>query len=158
MRKYAVLTALVLACLAGRAGEALGQPPGTPAPAAAVANQAFDHLKDALAGGKWEPLFDLLADDIEFWFPTGKYAGRHQGKTEAVEFFRYVASVFPQGLRVIEVVRRTGSGSTFVFEFVDEGALRGEPYRNRVAISLDVCGAKICGYREYFGSDGKPGE
>jgi hypothetical protein len=26
---------------------------------------------------------------------------------------------------------------------------------NRVAISLDVCGEKICAYREYFGSDAK---
>ena len=52
-------------------------------------------------------------------------------------------------------MRRTGSESTFVYEFRDEGLLRGEPYKNRVAISLDVCGPKICGYREYFGSDGK---
>jgi ketosteroid isomerase-like protein len=52
-------------------------------------------------------------------------------------------------------VRRSGGANTFVYEFRDEGTLRGEPYRNRVAISLDVCGGKICGYREYFGSDGK---
>jgi hypothetical protein len=30
-----------------------------------------------------------------------------------------------------------------------------EPYANRIAVSFDVRGNKICGYREYFGSDGK---
>jgi ketosteroid isomerase-like protein len=122
----------------------------------AVADQAFGYLKDALATGKWDPFFGLLADNFEFWFPTGKYIGHHQGKAEAMEFFRYVSTAFPAGLRVTEVLHRSGGGTTFVFEFVDEGSLRGEPYQNRVAISLDVCGAKICGYREYFGSDGKP--
>ena len=72
-----------------------------------------------------------------------------------MEFFNYVSQAFPQGIEIEEVLRETGSGRTFVFEFRDKGSLRGEPYKNRVAISLDVCGDKICGYREYFGSDGK---
>ena len=73
----------------------------------------------------------------------------------AMEFFQYVSSAFAGGIRVVEVLRQSGGGNTFVCEFRDEGTLRGEPYKNRVAISLDVCGDKICGYREYFGSDGK---
>ena len=32
----------------------------------------------------------------------------------------------------------------------------GKPYENLVAISLDVCGEQICGYREYFGLIGPP--
>ena len=121
----------------------------------AVADKAFDGLKQGLATGKWEAFFALLADDFTFWFPTGKYLGQHQGKAQAVEFFQYVSSAFPGGIHVVEVIRQSGSGNTFVYEFRDEGLLRGEPYKNRVAISLDVCGTKICGYREYFGSDGK---
>ena len=31
----------------------------------------------------------------------------------------------------------------------------GKTYKNRVAISLDVRGDKVCAYREYLGSDGK---
>ncbi|MCX6550670.1 MAG: nuclear transport factor 2 family protein [Acidobacteria bacterium] len=120
-----------------------------------VADKAFEGLTQGLATGKWDGFFALLADDFTFWFPTGKYLGQHQGKAQAIEFFSYVSSAFPQGLRVTEVMRRSGSGQTFVYEFRDEGSLRGEPYKNRVAISLDVCGDKICGYREYFGSDGK---
>ena len=154
-------TALLLAGLF-LAGTALTAVPGgrvTPAPPAAdakaVADRAFDGLTQGLASGKWEPFFDLLSDDFTFWFPTGKYLGEHKGKTQAMEFFRYVSSAFPGGIKVVEVMRRSGGGNTFVYEFRDEGTLRGEPYKNRVAISLDVCGDRICGYREYFGSDGK---
>jgi len=31
----------------------------------------------------------------------------------------------------------------------------GEVYKNRVVVSFDIREDKICGYREYFGSDGK---
>jgi ketosteroid isomerase-like protein len=120
-----------------------------------VADKAFDGLTQGLATGRWDAFFAMLTDDFTFWFPTGKYLGQHQGKAQAEEFFKYVSTAFPQGLRVTEVLRRSGGGTTFVYEFRDEGQLRGEPYKNRVAISLDVCGDKICGYREYFGSDGK---
>jgi ketosteroid isomerase-like protein len=129
------------------------QPAATPAKA--VADQAFARFTSALATGAWDPFFELLADDFTFSFPTGKYVGTHKGKAAAMEFFRYVSTAFPAGITVTEVMRRTGNDSTFVFEFRDEGTLRGEPYKNRVAISLDICGSKICGYREYFGSDGK---
>jgi hypothetical protein len=40
-------------------------------------------------------------------------------------------------------------------EFRDEGLMWGNPYKNRVVVSFDVRGGKICGYREYLGSDGK---
>jgi ketosteroid isomerase-like protein len=148
------LTAFALGLAAAAAGPRLLAQPAAP-DARAVADQAFTRLTDGLAGRPWDPFFDLLADDLTFSFPMGKYVGTHQGKAKAVEFFRYVSTAFPKGLTVTEVLRRTGAGTTFVVEFRDEGELRGEPYKNRVAISLDVCGAKICGYREYFGSDGK---
>lgn len=150
--------------LAGTLGFALGlattlaprvlAQPATPG-ARAVADRAFAHLTEALATGAWQPFFDLLAEDVTFSFPMGKYVGSHQGKAKAMEFFRYVSTAFPQGITVTEVLRRTGADTTFVYEFRDEGTLRGQPYKNRVAISLDVCGERICGYREYFGSDGK---
>ena len=57
-----------------------------------------------------------------------------------------------------EVERVTAEDYRVVFEFRDHGSLRGRPYRNVVAISLDVCGEKICGYREYFGLVGPPPE
>lgn len=151
---FAAVFAFVLGAAAAGTPFVLAQPASAPA-ARAVADQAFDRLTGALASGAWDPFFDLLADDFTFSFPTGKYVGTHRGKAKALEFFRFVSTAFPGGITVTEVMRRTGSDSTFVYEFRDEGQLRGEPYKNRVAISLDVCGTKICGYREYFGSDGK---
>ena len=156
-RAAGLLAGIGILLLAALGVSALARPATRPADAPqAGADQAFAHLRSALATGQWEPFFGLLDDNFEFWFPTGKFIGRHKGKSEAVEFFRYVSTAFPGGLRVTEVLHRSGGGTTFVYEFVDEGSLRGEPYQNRVAISLDVCGQKICGYREYFGSDGKP--
>ena len=146
----AVTTLAAVASAVAPTGWAAAAPPPQ-----AVADRAFDGLTQGLATGRWEPFFDLLADDFTFWFPTGKYLGEHKGKAQAMEFFGYVSSAFPSGIKVVEVLRRSGGGTTFVYEFRDEGMLRGEPYKNRVAISLDVCGQKICGYREYFGSDGK---
>ncbi|GEM_PF-1172632 len=120
-----------------------------------VAQRAFDHFRRGLATGQWQPFLDMLSDDFTFYFPTGKYQGLHVGKAKAAEFFHYVASVFTEGVQITEVLRVTADEKTVVFEFRDEGKLHGQMYKNRVAVSLDVCGDKICGYREYFGSDGK---
>lgn len=118
-----------------------------------VAMRAFNHFCVGLASGEWTPFLEMLSDDFSFWFPRGKYKGLNVGKERAREFFSYVSSVFSEGLSVT-LDRVVGSGSTYVFEFRDEGKLRGQPYANRVAIALDVRGDKICAYREYFGLDG----
>lgn len=119
-----------------------------------VAQQAFDHLQHGLITGKWSGFLDMLTEDISIWFPMGKYQGLNAGKERAIVFFQYVAESFPEGLTLI-LDRFTSNETTVVFEFRDEGLLLGKPYKNRVAISFDVRGDKICGYREYFGSDGK---
>ncbi|PMB43694.1 ketosteroid isomerase, partial [Fischerella thermalis CCMEE 5330] len=71
------------------------------------------------------------------------------------EFFQYVTQAFSPGLKLNSLDHVTSNETTVVFEFRDEGMLFGEPYKNRVAVSFDVRGNKICSYREYFGSDGK---
>ena len=120
-----------------------------------VAQRGFEHFKTGLATGQWQLFIDMLADDFTFHFPTGQYKGLNVGKAKAAEFFTYVSMTFKDGLLITDVLHVTGNESSVVFEFKDEGKLRGESYRNRVAVSLDICGEKICGYREYFGSDGK---
>ncbi|MUG99485.1 nuclear transport factor 2 family protein [Scytonema sp. UIC 10036] len=119
-----------------------------------VAHQAFEHFKHGLATGDWNQFLDMVTDDFSFWFPIGKYHGLHEGKEKAREFFQYVSEAFKSGLAVT-LDRVTSNETTVVFEFRDEGQLFGEPYKNRVAVSFDVRGDKICSYREYFGSDGK---
>ena len=122
-------------------------------PTLVVAHTAFGHFSHGLATGAWEPFLSMLADDFTFYFPVGQYHGAHTGMAKAREFFAYVHSVFPGGLAVT-LDRVMSNETTVVFEFRDEGEMRGAPYRNRVAVSFDVRGEQIAGYREYFGSDG----
>lgn len=120
----------------------------------AVAQEAFQHFQNGLASGNWQPFLDRLTDDFSFWFPMGPYHGLNIGKERAAEFFRYVSETFEGGL-VVMCDRITSNETTVVFEIRDEGLMGGNPYKNRVAVSFDVRGDKICAYREYFGSDGK---
>ncbi len=119
-----------------------------------IAYQAFGHFTHGLATGEWQPFVDMLTEDFTFWFPVGKYHGLNTGKERALEFFKYVTETFRPGLS-LTLDRVTSNETTVVFEFRDEGLMRGEPYKNRIAVSFDIRGDKICCYREYFGSDGK---
>jgi ketosteroid isomerase-like protein len=119
-----------------------------------VAQQAFTHFEQGLTTGDWQAFFEMLTDDFSFWFPVGKFLGLNVGKARAIEFFNYVSEVYNEGL-TLTLDRVTSNETTVVFEFRDEGLMWGKPYKNRVAVSFDVRGDKICGYREYLGSDGK---
>jgi ketosteroid isomerase-like protein len=119
-----------------------------------VAHQAFEHFRHGLATGEWQGFLDMLTEDFTFWFPMGKFHGLNVGKERASEFFQYVCESFSGGLTVT-LDHWTSNETTVVFEFRDEGALLGQPYKNRIAVSFDVRDDKICRYREYFGSDGK---
>jgi hypothetical protein len=60
------------------------------------------------------------------------------------------------GVLVGEVSGVTADGNRVVFELSDHGLMFGEPYANKVVISLAVCGELICGQREHFGLVGPP--
>ena len=122
--------------------------------------RAFQRFERGLATGDWSGFVALLSDDFSFQFPAGKWRGRFQGKEKAREFFEYVAAVFPKGLR-LTLDRAHYGETTCVFEFHDWGemVLPGQeprPYKNLVAISIDLRGEEVVSYREYFGSDGQP--
>ncbi|MBD2457116.1 nuclear transport factor 2 family protein [Nostoc sp. FACHB-87] len=126
-----------------------------PANTLKVAHQAFENFTYGLATGEWQKFLDMLTEDFTLWFPMGKFHGLNEGKERAQEFFQYVSESFGSGITLTAVDRVTSNDQTVVFEFRDEGLLLGQPYKNRVAVSFDVRGDKICAYREYFGSDGK---
>lgn len=119
-----------------------------------VAQHAFAHFEHGLATGNWQAFLEMLTDDFSFWFPLGQFHGLNVGKDRAIEFFTYVSEVYSEGLN-LTLDRVTSNETTVVFEFRDEGLMWGNPYKNRVAVSFDVRGDQICGYREYLGSDGK---
>ena len=131
------------------------RPPRVRSPRA-VAEEAFVDFRAGLATGEWGPFLDRLSDDFTFHFPLGRFQGLNHGKERAAEFFAFVSEVYPDGLEIEEVLGVTAEGTRVVFEFKDRGVMFGKPYRNLVAISLDVRGEKICGYREYFGLVGPP--
>lgn len=120
----------------------------------AIAHHGFEQFRLGLATGNWQPFLACVTDDFSFWFPMGPYHGLNSGKERAAEFFQYVSATFDTGL-TLTLDRVTSNETTVVFEFRDEGLMLGQPYKNRVAVSFDVRGDKICAYREYFGSDGK---
>ena len=110
----------------------------------------------------WGPPGWLFLHCVSFGYPYAinpQNPAHKNKKLHYGEFFNYVGTVYPDGLEITELLRRTVSGNTAVFEFKDEGrmSIRGKdlPYKNRVAISLDFENGKIKHYREYFGSDGK---
>ncbi|NBD33395.1 MAG: nuclear transport factor 2 family protein [Cyanobacteria bacterium] len=119
-----------------------------------TANQAFQYFTQGLATGEWDCFLEMLTEDFNFWFPMGPFQGLNTGKERAREFFEYVSVSFSEGL-LVSVDRVTSNETTVVFELRAQGKLRGEAYQNRVAVSFDVRGDKVCAYREYFGSDGK---
>ena len=119
-----------------------------------VAHQAFEHFTHGLATSEWNQFLDMLTEDFSLWFPTGKFHGLNVGKDKAKAFLQYFSECFQGGL-TLTLDRVTSNETTVVFEFRDQGMLLGEPYKNRLAVSFDVREDKVCGYREYFGSDGK---
>ena len=120
-----------------------------------VGERGFAAFRSGLATGNWNDFLAMLTEDFTFFFPTGKYQGTHIGKEIAEEFFAYVHSIFPQGLFITETIAVSVSENSVLFEFRDEGVLNNTPYKNRVAVSFSIRDQLICGYREYFGSDGK---
>ncbi|MBI1761031.1 MAG: nuclear transport factor 2 family protein [Acidobacteria bacterium] len=120
-----------------------------------VGTRALALFKTALATGEWPPFFELLADDFTLYFPHGKFQGLSVGKAQGEAFFHLVTEAFGGCLTITEVMRVAASETTFIFEFRNEGHLRGAEYKNRVTISWDIRGEQIVAAREYFGSDGK---
>lgn len=120
-----------------------------------VGTHALTLFVEALATGQWEAFFALLAEDFTLYFPHGKFHGLNTGKARGEAFFRYVTETFVGGLTITEILRVAASETTFIFEFRNEGQLRGQPYKNRVTISWDIRGEQLVAAREYFGSDGQ---
>ena len=115
-----------------------------------TAQQAFEHFTQGLATGSWTSFLEMLTDDFTFSFPVEPFNGKNVGKEKAAKFFQYVSKkVFTEGL-FLEVERITSNKNTVVFEVKSSGLVLGKSYQNQAAISLDVRGDRICGYREYL--------
>ncbi|EKU99962.1 ketosteroid isomerase-like protein [Leptolyngbya sp. PCC 7375] len=115
-----------------------------------VAEAAFQDFSQGLSTGDWSRFLAWLSDDFTFWFPAGPFKGLNSGKEKATDFFAMVSKVFPEGL-TLTLERTFSSGNTVLFEVRSQGLMLGHPYENQAAISFDIAGDKVCGYREYLG-------
>lgn len=115
-----------------------------------IAQAAFQDFSHGLATGDWSRFLAWLSDDFTFWFPAGPFRGKNTGKDQAEAFLASVSKIFPEGLS-LTLERTLSDGNTVLFEVRSKGLMLGRPYENQAAISFDVAGDKICGYREYLG-------
>lgn len=120
-----------------------------------VGMKGYEHFLKGINTGEWQPFFEMMTDDFTVFFPRGEFQGETKGKEKAMKFFKFVSGTFDKSFKVVEVLRITANETTIIFELRDEAVLRGNPYKNRVALSWDIRDDKIAAYREYFGSDGK---
>ena len=142
---------MVLALGAMLAGCAATAPARAPSSTEQVAERFIDLHRRGWATGEWGEYLALISDDFTFWMPAGDVRGKNVGKTA---WERYVRSATQAGTRLTISAPQvlTMSGDHFVFESTSEGLLFGKvPWKNRVAISVDVRDGKIVGFREYFG-------
>lgn len=122
-----------------------------------VAHAAFEEFSQGLSSGDWDAFIARLSEDFTFWFPAGPFKGRNVGKARARAFFDSVSRVFPEGL-LLTVERVMNDGNTVLFEVRSHGLMFGHPYENQAAISFDIRGENVCGYREYLGAVFQVGE
>lgn len=114
---------------------------------------AFRYFADGWGRGDFASFIAMLADEVEFSFPDGELRGHCFG-AEGRE--RMVAKCLGHARKGERLTLHppshvTGSGSTVVFEFLAEGMLSGGFFRGEIAIALEVRGAKVVGFREYYG-------
>lgn len=116
----------------------------------ATAKKAFNFFSHGLASGEWQDFLAMLTEDFTFSFPVEPFQGNNVGKDKAARFFSYVSErVFTEGL-FLTVEGITSNDTTVVFEVKSQGLMLGKPYQNQAAISFDIRGDLVCGYREYL--------
>jgi len=127
-------------------------PAGVPAHAQAlrIARRAFDAFRRGHATADWSTFLALLTDDVVVWLPGGPFGGRNDGRARAEAFVRSLSADPGTAMTFGDPYRTTTAGSTVSFELEDAGRLGGQPVRNRIVMSFDVRGDRVCALREYL--------
>lgn len=118
-----------------------------------VGQRAWEHFLHGLATGDYQSYIDMLSDDFTFSFPVGPLQGRYVGREGKECMLAYCQQQAEANNRLKPIPHHvTYNENTVVFEYDTEGIVVGKPYKARGnAISFDVSGDKISGFREYFG-------
>ena len=116
-----------------------------------TAKRAFGAFIQGWANGDFQTFLEMLTDEFTFSYPYGKYRGKFTGLEGKAQIVAKCLEHSASGDRLIfnPPYNITSNDRTVMFEC--EGTIAGEKYQGRIAIALDVCNDKICGFREYFG-------
>lgn len=139
------------------ASQSLTQKSGTTS--STTNNQTLDVAQRGLAAfqrgwetGDFAAYIAMLTDDFLFWFPAGPHRGKYAGREGREHMVAKCREQAEAGDRLtFAPYRVTSNDTTVMFEFDSKGTISGKPYKGRNAISLDVIGDRISGFREYFG-------
>ena len=121
-----------------------------------TARKAFDLFAQGWATGDFDAYIELLADEMDFWFPTGAHRGKFSGAAGRQEMIAKCRDHTNAGDRLTlhPPQYALADDSSVMFEFEAEGLYAGEPYKGYNAIALEIEKGKVVGFREYFGDLG----
>ena len=120
----------------------------------AVAERAYERFCAGFLTGDWDPFFELVADEIDFAWPTEPGAGTFHG-AEGRRRMEQSLRVFGGDLRMTDIHRTatTVAGDTVIFEDNSYGDMAGNPYHARHCIFFTIGDGKVVGYREYVAQE-----
>ena len=123
---------------------------------AAAARHAYELFAQGWSSGDFEPYIALLADEMEFWFPTGAHRGKYSGAAGRREMIAKCHDHTIAGDRLtLHPPQHVLVGeSSVMFEFEAEGIYADKPYKGHNAIAFVMKDGKVVGFREYFGDLG----
>ena len=111
---------------------------------------ALQRYRAGWSTGSWAPFVELLSPGFTLCAPIGDLRGRAATRAEVVSHFKAMRLLGVR-LQLGEPLRVASSDRNVTFELEVTGALYGLPYRNTIAISLDVEAGLVTALREYFG-------
>jgi ketosteroid isomerase-like protein len=116
----------------------------------AIADLAYAQFCRGFTEGRWDEFFDLVADEVDFAWPTAPGAGRFtgtDGRKEMEKRFRTFGG--DRRMTDIHITARSVSGDTVFYEDDSHGVMAGVPYHRRHCIIFTVRDGLVIGYREY---------
>jgi ketosteroid isomerase-like protein len=122
----------------------------------AIADLAYARFSHGFTDGQWDEFFDLVADEVDFAWPTAPGAGRFmgaEGREEMEQRFRTFGG--DRRMTDINVTARNVSGDTVFYEDDSRGVMAGVPYHGRHCIIFTVRDGLVIGYREYVAQASK---
>jgi hypothetical protein len=98
----------------------------------AIADLAYARFCRGFTEGRWDEFFDLVADEVDFAWPTAPGAGRFtgaDGRRKMEERFRAFGG--DRRMTEINVIARNVSGDTVFYEDDSHGVMAGAPSHGR---------------------------